>query len=319
MSLLIYVKCERFIMANSISGQSSYQQIPSYSGVTINVTNPAMTVLPNATGGYAISGQPLQTVPNGNLAILSNDAQGNGQYPLVGQGNGFVQAPYCTHANPNCMMQNQSYPPQYYMNNYNYAISGEGNKMYPGTENLTAGEQSQNYANITPQEANLDKSQSIINDLDARDAAEKDLEKNGVQTKVVALTDEYIMSLENYLNNPNKDIRLMAAKEILTRLDEDKSRYDDAALNALLNKMLQDPAKLIRTAALSAFVSGLASGNDYTIELLNKIQADPNADPEDVLNISQFLLQRSTSVETRYTPQENLNQQQEVIQDELSG
>ncbi len=71
------------------------------------------------------------------------------------------------------------------------------------------------------------------------------MEENGKQTRIVALTDEYIMSLENYLNNQNTDIRLMAAKEVLTRLDEDKSRFDDAALNALLNKMLQDPQKLL--------------------------------------------------------------------------
>ena len=100
----------------------------------------------------------------------------------------------------------------------------------------------------------------------------KELEKNGTQKKIVALTNEYIMSLENYLNNPNIEMRLMAAKEILTRLDEDRSRFDDAALNALLNKMMQDPEKIIRIAALSALSSGLASGNEYTVELLHNIQ-----------------------------------------------
>ena len=89
----------------------------------------------------------------------------------------------------------------------------------------------------------------------AQNTEQKELEKNGKKTKVVALTNEYIMSLENYLNNPNTEIRLMAAKEILTRLDEDKDRYDDVALNALLNKMLQDPEQLIRVAAMSAFSS----------------------------------------------------------------
>ena len=130
----------------------------------------------------------------------------------------------------------------------------------------------------------------------------KELEKNGKKTRVVALTNEYIMSLENYLNNPNTEIRLMASKEVLTRLDEDKSRYDDAALNALLNKMLQDPEKLIRIAALSAFSSQLASGNDYTETLLKQIQQNPNADKEDVLEASEILLKRSASTEIKYTP-----------------
>ena len=118
------------------------------------------------------------------------------------------------------------------------------------------------------------------------------------------------MSLENYLNNPNSDIRLMAAKEILTRLDEDKSRYNDAALNALINKMLQDPDKIIRIAAMSALSSELAGGNDYTFELLNQIQQNPDADPEDVLEASQILLKRTASTDIKYAPiQDQQNQQ----------
>ena len=109
-------------------------------------------------------------------------------------------------------------------------------------------------------------------------------------------------SLENYLNNPNDEIRLMASKEILTRLDEDKDRYNDAALNALLNKMLQDPSKLIRVAALSAFASQLASGNDYTITLLHNIQQNPSADKEDVLQAADILLKMSAGTEVKNIP-----------------
>ena len=98
------------------------------------------------------------------------------------------------------------------------------------------------------------------------------------------------------------EVRLMAAKEILTRLDEDKDRYDDAALNALLNKMLQDPSKLIRLAALSAFASQLACGNDYTVQLLQNIQSDPNADKEDVLQAADILLKMSAGVEIKQVP-----------------
>ena len=134
--------------------------------------------------------------------------------------------------------------------------------------------------------------------------------KNSKEKRVVALTDEYIKSLENYLNNPNQEIRLMASKEILTRLDEDKTRFDDAALNALLNKMLQDPSKLIRVASLSAFNAQLASGNDYTIHLLNTIQQNPSADKEDVLQAADILLKMSAGTEIRQipTPEEKDNQ-----------
>ena len=217
------------------------------------------------------------------------------------------------------------YQPQYYLNNYNYVQNGvpassQNNipqqkmaettpekKNIPNEDSLDLKENSiekdntLNLANTT--EDNLDTSKEIINELEVRAAEEKEIEKNSKKTKIIALTNEYIMSLENYLNNPNKEIRLMASKEILTRLDEDKDRYDDAALNALLNKMLQDPEKLIRIAALSALSSQLASGNDYTVKLLNDIQNNPRADKEDVIEAANILLKMSSTTEIKYNTQ----------------
>ena len=94
----------------------------------------------------------------------------------------------------------------------------------------------------------------------------------------------------------------MASNEILTRLDEDKDRYDDAALNALLNKMLQDPSKLVRLAALSAFASQLACGNDYTVQLLQNMQSNPNADKEDALQAADILLKMAGGIEVKNVP-----------------
>ena len=87
--------------------------------------------------------------------------------------------------------------------------------------------------------------------------------------------------------------------------------YDDAALNALLNKMLQDPSKLVRIAALSALSADLASGNDYTVQLLNQIQQDPKSDQQDVLEAAQIMLNRSAKTEIRYIRTENYEQQAE--------
>ncbi len=193
------------------------------------------------------------------------------------------------------------YTAQNYNSNPYSGVSQQQPKDTNPTKQQSYDSNLQNTANNND-EADVTTSSGIIEELDKKNAEQKELEKSGKKVKIVSLTNEYIMSLENYLNNPNTDIRLMAAKEILTRLDEDKSRYDDAALNALLNKMLQDPEKLIRIAAMSAFSSELASGNDYTVQLLNQIQQNPNADPEDVLEASQILLKRSTSTEIRYTP-----------------
>ena len=203
-----------------------------------------------------------------------------------------------------------SYPPQYYLNNYNYQNNGTDarkNKEASAENGLAAVRTDaenavKQYEPDIEEPQDFSKSKAVIDDLDARAAAEAEEKKNSKQKRVVALTDEYIKSLENYLNNPNDEIRLMASKEILTRLDEDKDRYNDAALNALLNKMLQDPSKLIRVAALSAFASQLASGNDYTITLLHNIQQNPSADKEDVLQAADILLKMSAGTEVKNIP-----------------
>ena len=317
-------------------------QPPCYSGVTINISNPALN-MPHAgvngsnsapynqmvqcpaCGMYSAEGMYCQSVPQGvNLSpCVSNPYQqipvatlpAQEGYSPIPQG-GYYGSYYGVQNLPaqpgafsehtgrdyNSGTQNinntniyqtvpsdgrnylpQSYPSQYYLNGY---------------ENSPAVNEP---AYLSEEENNTNTSEALIRELDERNAEEKAVEQNGKKTKVVALTNEYIMSLENYLNNPNTDIRLMASKEILTRLDEDRSRYDDAALNALLNKMLQDPSKLVRIAAMSALSSELASGNDYTVELLTRIQQNPEADPEDVLEASQILLKRASSTEVRYT------------------
>ncbi|MCQ2743370.1 MAG: hypothetical protein MJ230_01055 [bacterium] len=277
-------------------------QNPCYSGITINITNPS-TAFPSPSNTQQKGQHPsVYAITNPNAQQLPYNVDGNNRIEPINAN--------CTdnraYNNKNIyQIENhegslpQAYPSEYYINNYNSNQIHTTNPI--GETNREATLQLQSTGN-SQEEINTDISQEIINELDLKNAEQKELEKNGKKEKVVALTNEYIMSLENYLNNPNTEIRLMAAKEILTRLDEDKNRYNDAALNALLNKMLQDPNKLVRIAAMSAFSSELASGNDYTIQLLKQIQQNPEADPEDVLEASQILLKQSTSTEVRYTP-----------------
>ncbi len=347
------------------------QPQPSYSGVTINITNPALNIPPamqcggsvaqyyppknvqgvtspyqkqyankmglhafapydsessqNKMGLHAFApsdevltqNQMLQSGQNPNIYSDSYSPQNNGNginipyYTPYINGGGYIDTAsnYNENQNTNGLVPYQTgssdrnelmpaYPPQYYINNQTYPNGQSVNLLPSGVQNTEG-------INDNEEELNTDTSKEIISELDERRAEEKDLEKNGKKTKIVSLTNEYIMSLENYLNNPNTDIRLMAAKDILTRLDEDRNRYDDAALNALLNKMLQDPNKLVRVAAMSAFASELASGNDYTVQLLNQIQQNPDADPEDVLEASQILLKRAATTEVKYTQDNN--------------
>lgn len=326
-------------------------QQPNYSGVTIQISNPAVNLgrnanIPNAPQGYQVQGyqdipQGVYQIPQAQIgAIPQKEIYGYATNPqMVQQPNGF-----------------QAYPPQYYLNNYNYQGNGkavedtvnksdieainkelENLKNSPETTGVPQQINNSDEKAIQNDEMNSDgtalkhydtgenkdvkqdmtKSTGIIDNLDAREEQIKADKKNSKQKRVVALTDEYIKSLENYLNNPNDEIRLMASKEILMRLDEDKDRYNDAALNALLNKMLQDPSKLIRVAALSAFASQLASGNDFTVELLHNIQANPSADKEDVLQAADILLKMSGGTEVKNIP--NPAVKEETPQDGVKG
>ena len=355
-------------------------QQPNYSGVTIQISNPAVNLgrncsIPNAPQGYqaqAYQAQGYQTqgyqdVPQGVYQVPQAQIGAIPQKEIYG----YATNPQMTQQ-PNGF---QTYPAQYYLNNYNYQGDGrtaESANGKNGTENAVnksdieainkeleniknASEVANKTQNADSKDVNstqageianeanqtdsvgadgtalrhydtgenkdtkqdMTKSSGIIDDLDAREEQMKADKKNSKQKRVVALTDEYIKSLENYLNNPNDEIRLMASKEILMRLDEDKDRYNDAALNALLNKMLQDPSKLIRVAALSAFASQLASGNDFTVELLHNIQANPSADKEDVLQAADILLKMAGGTEVKNIP--NPAVKEAVPQDGVKG
>ena len=111
--------------------------------------------------------------------------------------------------------------------------------------------------------------------------------------EIVQLTDEYIKTIENYLNSQDKEIRLMGAKEVVARLEEDHSRRDDKALNALVNKMLQDPSKEVRFLALSAVNSRSASGDDLTVQLLQNMTNSTSGYGQEALEASNALLKMS--------------------------
>lgn len=117
--------------------------------------------------------------------------------------------------------------------------------------------------------------------------------KKTEKRQIVQLSDDYIKNLENYLNDQNKEVRLMGAKEVLTRLQEDNSRKDDAALNALVNKMLQDPYQPVKFIAMAALESRAATGNDTSMKLLQNIKQQKTGYGEDSLKASNILLKMS--------------------------
>lgn len=123
--------------------------------------------------------------------------------------------------------------------------------------------------------------------------SETDSKKKTEKRKIVQLTDQYIMNLENYLNSKEKEVRLSAAKEVFNRLEEDESRKDDKALTALINKMLQDPAQEIRLLALTALEGRIVVGDEYTRGLLERMQQSKDGYGQDAVDASKILLQMS--------------------------
>ena len=118
-------------------------------------------------------------------------------------------------------------------------------------------------------------------------------DKKTEKKKIVQLTDDYIRNLENYLNSQEKDIRLSAAKEVYSRLEEDTSRKDDKALTALINKMLQDPSEEIRVLAMAALQGRIVTGDDFTVNVLTRMQNDKAHYGMDAVDASNILLKMS--------------------------
>lgn len=124
--------------------------------------------------------------------------------------------------------------------------------------------------------------------------------KNKMQKrKIVQLTDDYIKTLEQYLNSQNKEVRLMGAKEVSARLQEDENRKNDPALNALVNKMLQDPYQPVRLMAMGLLDSRFATGNTTSVKLLKGIEKNKTNYGEDSLQASKILLRMSGNTITK--------------------
>ena len=121
----------------------------------------------------------------------------------------------------------------------------------------------------------------------------KTTDKKTEKREIVQLTDDYIRNLENYLNSQDKEVRLMGAKEVVARLEEDHSRKDDKALNALINKILQDPSTAVRVLALSALDSRIVTGDDFTVGVLQQMQNSQSGYGQDALQASNVLLKMS--------------------------
>lgn len=172
---------------------------------------------------------------------------------------------------------NGCYPSGYYTNNWGNCNNGNGAGNTNGANGL---------GNSTNGVSNL--ANSATNSTENK-TSDKKTEKR----EIVQLTDDYIKNLENYLNSQDKEVRMMGAKEVIARLEEDHSRKDDKALNALVNKMLQDPYTPVRILALSALDSRVVTGDDFTVGVLKQMQNSQGGYGQDAMQATNVLLKMS--------------------------
>lgn len=179
--------------------------------------------------------------------------------------------------------------------------------FYPGYGQTPAVSYPMNYN--TPIHQNQSGMNAVSNEINEQPAAPKEEKKadkakkeEKKKTKVI-LTDNYIKSLENYLNNENPKIRLSAATEILERFKEDGTRKTNPALCALLNKVIQDPRASVRYVGLTALDTGYAYGNDETVQILKALETRTDLEyGEDAVLASQILLKLSGQMVTEDVP-----------------
>lgn len=177
------------------------------------------------------------------------------------------------------------YPSNYYTNPMgNGAMNGAG-QTGANTNGANGGNGSANGVNGQGTDKNTETNKTT--ETETKDG------KKTEKKKIVQLTDDYIRNLENYLNSQEKDIRLSAAKEVYSRLEEDESRKDDKALTALINKMLQDPSEEIRVLAMAALQGRIVTGDDFTVGVLTRMQNDKAHYGMDAVDASKILLQMS--------------------------
>lgn len=94
--------------------------------------------------------------------------------------------------------------------------------------------------------------------------------------RITILTDAYMKKLDDCLSSNDKRNREYAAKEVVQRFEEDKTRYDDKGLNTFVNKMLMDPYdSKVRGRGLMLLYTKLASGDENTMAVLEKIENMP--------------------------------------------
>lgn len=231
-------------------------------------------------------------VPNGNGSgvniIIYNPAVVPGNNTTFN--NHYAQSPTLNSTPTNDSQNSQQMPKieDENLNNQDFYNNFAENKNINTQEDKI---QEEPLENIIPEE------NQVKNDV-------KQEEKNVETKEVTLLTDEFVKTLENYLRNDNKDVRIQGMEMLAKCFREDKNRKDDVALTNLLNLALQDVDPRIRLLAMSLIKTKDANGDYLTLDILTQLQASTTYGGEEAKMASSVLLEMNTKkVEVPQAPE----------------
>lgn len=214
-----------------------------------------MTQIGNNSYNLPVNNGYTQSVPQNPVATPQvNVTTPNGVTPIY-------QYPTTSIYDPNSKQSTQG------VNIYIYNPAGVGGASATANNNYGSPVVNQPLAQQpapAPAQQPISPQEPIANTPITDDKATKDAKKD-----LVEITDEYVKSVENYLRSPDEEIRKMGIVELIKRFEEDSSRYDHPALNALLNIALQDPTAHNRLLAMSPIATESAHGDANTAKILD--------------------------------------------------
>lgn len=115
------------------------------------------------------------------------------------------------------------------------------------------------------------------------------------EAEKVEITDEYMKTICDYLMSEKEEHQMLAAKTVIKRLEEDKSRKNNPQLTACINKMLQDGKPKVRVLSLAALNSGIVDGDETTKQILQNISQKNTNYGEDAISARSALLRLTSN------------------------
>lgn len=276
---------------------NNYQPYPQQGPNAVNIS----IYSPQAYGNTPAC-NPIYTPASDFYSIYGTNPQPNlPLYPanynnMIGRPN--ANSPLYPANYNNGVTSPQQNPAQYPQDYANASGTNQQNPaLYPGNDVTGTEQQSampNNQANKTANDTNVRYSVSENSDSSSSSTEDSKKTKDKKEKTITPLNDDYIKSIENYLNDSNQKIRIIGAKELLERLKEDENRKDNPSLIPLVNKILQDPSPTVRFLGLTMLQLDYCTGDNETVALLNKIQQE-NKDKigQEQLLASQILLKMS--------------------------